>query len=215
MNFKFTNIEKIDFLFSKKIKSLDNLNEKVFILDQKHTDNIYLINELKDTQIKPVADSVITNLKGVAIGVRTADCVPGLIFDTQKLVVAAVHCGWRGTVKRIIIKTIEKMKEVYNSDLSDIVVMLGPSICGNCYGVGDDVISEFNKILSYKFYTKKENRYYIDLKEINKNFLIEIGIKKENIFVHTDCTYCKNNEYQSFRYHKNTLNFQISYIKLL
>ena len=215
MDFNFKNRDKIDFLFSKRISSLSDLNENVFLLNQKHTDEIYLIKEKKDTEIKPIADSVITNIKGIAIGVKTADCVPSLIFDTQKLVIAAVHSGWRGTAKKILIKTIEKMKEIYTSDFNDIVVMLGPSICGNCYSVGENVISEFKKILSYDFYTKKENRYHIDLREINKNLLIEDGIKKSNIFIHPDCTYCKNNEYQSYRYHKNTINFQISYIKLL
>lgn len=215
MDFSFKNRDKLDFLFSKRISSLCDLKEKVFLLNQKHTDEIYIIKEKKDTEIRPVADSVITHLKEIAVGVKTADCVPALIFDTENLVIAAVHSGWSGTAKKIIVKTIEKMKEIYNSNLSDIIIMLGPSICGRCYSVTNEVINEFKKILKYDFYLKKEDRYYIDLKDINKNLLIEKGIKKENIFIHPDCTYCKNDEYQSFRYHKNTLNFQISYIKLL
>ena len=215
MDFNFKNRDKIDFFFSKRLSSKDALGEKVFLLNQKHSDKVFIIKHPKDLILSPKADAVITNLCDVAIGVKTADCLPILIFDTNKLVIAAIHSGWKGTVKQIAIKTVKKMKEVFNSDFKDIVVMFGPAICGECYSVGSDVIDEFKKILKYDFYIQRNSKYYIDLKTINRNMLVEIGIDKEKIFIHPDCTFCKHEIYQSFRYHKDASSFQISYIKML
>jgi YfiH family protein len=200
--------------FSKRINGLEELNIKPFIAVQKHTDKIFLIKEKSDTTNRPIADALITNLKKIPIGVKTADCVPLLMYDIENNVIAAVHSGWKGTAQKIAVKTIKKMTEVYKSKPQNILIAVGPSICGRCYSVGKDVIEEFKKIISYDFYIKKDDRFFIDLKEINKNLLKDAGVEEKNIFIHPDCTYCKNEEYQSYRYHKNTLSFQISYIMI-
>lgn len=204
----------VKYYFSKRISGLDGLNIKPFIAVQKHTDNVFLIKEKSDTTKRPIADAIITDIKKTPIGVKTADCVPLLMYDLENNVIAAVHSGWKGTVQKIAVKTIKKMAEVYKSKPQNILIAIGPSICGKCYSVGEDVIKELKKIISYDFYIKKDDRFFIDLKEINKNLLKDAGVKEENIFIHPDCTYCKSEEYQSYRYHKNTLSFQISYITL-
>lgn len=200
--------------FSKRIKGLEELNIKPFISVQKHTDKIFLIKDKSDTINRPIADALITNLKKIPIGVKTADCVPLLMYDIENNVIAAVHSGWKGTAQKIAVKTIKKMAEVYKSKPQNILIAVGPSICGKCYSVGKDVIDELKKPISYDFYIKKDDRFFIDLKEINKNLLKDAGVEEKNIFIYPDCTYCKNEEYQSYRYHKNTLSFQISYIML-
>ncbi len=201
--------------FSKRLKDKEELGLEipVFLLNQKHTDDIVFLSSYDMIEKEFVADSIITNLKNVAVAVKTADCVPLLIADRKKRFVGAVHAGWMGTVKNIAGKTFEKIQEIFSVNSDDIFIAIGPSICGNCYVVKDDVMSEFKKNIDFSFYKQIDDSHFkIDLKDINKRLLIQSGIKEENIDIINECTYCKNNEYQSFRYHKNTYFYQISFI---
>ncbi|NLH39118.1 MAG: peptidoglycan editing factor PgeF [Elusimicrobia bacterium] len=200
--------------FSKRINSTDELGlKKLFLPVQKHTDNIIVIKEREMIDEKIVGDAVITDLRDIAVGVKTADCVPILLYDKKRNVVAAVHSGWRGTSKNIVDKTVHRMKSDFKSSSADILAAIGPSICGNCYTVGKDVVDELKNVID--FVPKKINdKFFIDLKDINRKLLIKAGLSKDHIYITSDCTYCKNEEYQSYRYHKNTRSFQISYIRL-
>ncbi|MEF3279482.1 MAG: peptidoglycan editing factor PgeF [Elusimicrobiota bacterium] len=203
--------------FSKKLKDYKDLslNIPVFLLNQKHTDNIIFLNDYNMLTQKITGDSIITNLKNVAIAIKTADCLPILIADKNKNFVSCVHSGWRGTAKNIAGKSVMEIKKNFSVSDENIVVAIGPSICKNCYIVRNDVIDEIRKIIDFKFYHEIDNEHFkIDLKEINVHLLIKEGIKPENIDIINDCTYCKNDEYQSFRYHKNTNFYQLSFIYL-
>jgi copper oxidase (laccase) domain-containing protein len=105
------------------------------------------------------------------------------------------------------------MKSEFKSSPSDIIAAVGPAICGRCYTVGSDVIDEMKKVIDF-IPVQSGDKFLIDLKEINRKLLVAAGVLDENISISPDCTYCKNNEYQSYRYHKNTKYFQISYIKI-
>ena len=88
-------------------------------------------------------DVYVTTLKGVAIGVRTADCVPVLLYDPVKKVVAAVHAGWKGTVLHISEKTVEMMIIKYGFHVEDIRALLGPSSGPDSFQVGPEVVERF------------------------------------------------------------------------
>lgn len=88
-------------------------------------------------------DALVTNLRGICIGVSTADCIPVLVYDTRHHVAAAIHAGWRGTVARIVEKTIVRMAEWYGSQPEDMVAQTGPGISLPSFEVGDEVYEAF------------------------------------------------------------------------
>lgn len=143
-------------------------------------------------------DALITDVPGCAIGVRTADCIPVLLYDPVHKVVAAVHSGWRGTLNRISQKVIFKMKDVWGTDPSSLKAVIGPGICRKCFQVGEEVVNYFkgNGINIDPIYTwdgpKGENMkggHHLDLIEENRIMLLEAGVPEDNIQLSGICTY--------------------------
>lgn len=200
--------------FSKKISKISELklNIPLFKLKQIHSDRVIVLRNKNMIENIYEGDAIITHLKNIAIGVKTADCIPILIYDHKNNIIAAVHSGWRGTVKKILAKTIETMIAEYSCHKKNLVLFFGPSICKKCYTVKEDVFEVFNKEFKKIDYEKRNEYYHIDLIKINLDMITEYGIKKENIYLFDGCTSCKNDEYQSYRKNKNTEKFQISYI---
>ena len=145
---------------------------------------------------------MITNLRGVAIGVRTADCIPVLLYDPVNKAAAAVHSGWRGTVAKIICNVINKMSSTYGTIPSDILAVIGPGICADCFQVGEEVALQFKEagfditsVWSFrgpKSEGDMSGGHHIDLKEACCQTLTDCGIKKENIQISDFCTYEDN-----------------------
>lgn len=88
-------------------------------------------------------DALITNERGLRIGVKTADCVPILLYDACHKAVAAIHSGWKGTVQNIISATITRMKAEFSTDPADIRAVIGPCIHVDAFEVGDEVYDKF------------------------------------------------------------------------
>ena len=150
-------------------------------------------------EIDGLCDGIITNEKNLMLLTVEADCVPVYILDPVKKAIAMVHSGWRGTVQRITENAIDLMKENYGSDVKDILIHFGPSICGNCYEVGMELIDEFKKILEcdevhkvFKPIVDKPEKYLLDVAESLRLSLIRYGIKEENISKTDICTYHDN-----------------------
>ncbi len=138
-------------------------------------------------------DVFVTTLPGVAIGVRTADCVPVLLYDPVKRVVAAAHAGWKGTVLHISEKTVELMTVRYRCDAADIRAVLGPSIGPKSFQVGEEVAEKFkeagfpmDEIWSFRGPgdgTPMSGGHHIDLWKANRWLLEQLGIPAESIEV--------------------------------
>ena len=170
-------------------------------------------------------DAMITNLPGVAIGVRTADCIPVLLYDPVKKAAAAIHSGWRGTVSKIVGKTVIKMQSTYASQPSDILAFIGPGICVDCFQVGEEVALKFketgfdiNSLWSFRGPKKgngMEGGHHIDLKEACRQTLVESGLKNENIQITGLCTYEDNDLLYSARKEGIECGRNITYIKIL
>jgi len=146
-----------------------------------------------DGQAVLEADGAVTDLPGVMLGVQTADCVPVLIADVSKRVVAAIHAGWRGTVARIVEQGCATMREEYGSRPEDLVAAVGPSIGACCYAVGEEVRSEFGAQFEYAealFRTTGDGQMHLDLWEANRRQLLDAGIPAERITVMGECTAC-------------------------
>ena len=136
-------------------------------------------------------DALITSLNGVAIGVRTADCVPILLYDPIGEAVAAVHSGWKGTLNRICQKTIFKMKLTYGTQPANLKTVIGPCICAESFQVGEEVVGYFKEQkfpMDEIWHFNKEmgespmyRGHHIDLAKTNRMLLEELGVKPENI----------------------------------
>ena len=147
-------------------------------------------------------DAVITATPGLFIAVRTADCVPVLLCDPVKNVVAAVHAGWRGTVKRIVTKTIEVMQNEFQCQPQDLHAAIGPSISQDSFQVGQEVVEEFSQA---HFPMDKICRVYgshgphIDLWAANAWLLEEAGMELQNIQIAGIDTYVDTGYYSARR----------------
>jgi YfiH family protein len=175
---------------------------------QTHTNNVEIVTKndcgkgiFKDGFCD--VDGLITNDSGVALVTQYADCTPLLFYDPVNRVVATSPSGWRGTVQQIGRRTVEVMTEKYGSRPEDIIAAVGPAIGRCCYEVDDPVINEIKKLSFLDFprcYTEKDNgKYMLDLKEVNREILINAGLRHENIDVSELCTACNADLLHSHR----------------
>ena len=181
----------------KLVSEIFNLPlSKVIIPQQTHSDNIGIVTTETLDYNWSDADALITQLPGVIIGVLSADCVPVLLVDPVKSVVAAIHAGWKGTAKSIVPKTIEKMHNLFGSDPLDIIAGIGPSISCNQYEVGEEVANHFRAESQVK---KVNGKSCLNLWIENEMQLLESGIQKENINVAGMCTFSNSELFYSAR----------------
>jgi len=152
-------------------------------------------------------DGMVTNEKGLLLCVLTADCVPVLILDPVKKAIAAIHSGWKGTAGLISVNAVKLMAEKYGTRPEDLVVAMGPCICGTCYEVSDDLIEPFLKNYTAdevsRIFTKKENgKYLLNLPLAIRLSLIKAGVMDGKI---SDPEYCtlENEEFPSYRRDKS------------
>jgi YfiH family protein len=153
-------------------------------------------------------DGLITALPGVMLGVGTADCVPVLIADVRKKVVAALHAGWRGTAARIVEQGVNTMRVEYGSQPQDLIAAVGPSIGPCCYSVGDEVQAEFQSNFPYAnelFRTvnhpeSSTKKIHLDLWKANQRQLLDAGLNETQITVVGECTSCSRDTHGSVRY---------------
>lgn len=175
--------------------------EDIVTSDQTHTANVRVITEADRgngiTKPRPYTDvdGMITNVPGLVLATFYADCVPLYFVDPVHHAIGLSHSGWRGTVARIGAVTVNRMREEYGSDPSDIYTAIGPSICQDCYEVSEDVILEFqssfdSEYWSSLFYKKENGKYQLNLWEANKIIMLEAGIKEEHISMPGICTCC-------------------------
>ena len=138
-------------------------------------------------------DAFVTNLPGVAIGVRTADCVPVLLYDPVRRVVAAIHTGWKGTVLHISQGAIDAMALEFKSRPADIRAVIGPGIGPDSFQVGEDVAAKFKKAgfpmdEIWSFHgpgngSPMSGGHHIDLFKANRWLLEDAGVLPSNIQV--------------------------------
>jgi polyphenol oxidase len=168
-------------------------------------------------------DASITNTPNLLLGIQTADCVPILLLDPKRRAVAAVHAGWRGTLQRIVEKTIGRMKMEFKTDPGDLLAAIGPAIGGCCYEVGTEVAAAFHSQFASapewfdELRTGDEpnplqwlNQFppghqpppknvHLDLRKANRAQLLSAGLNPRNIFVSDLCTACRPDLLFSYR----------------
>lgn len=140
-------------------------------------------------------DGLMTKEEGIPLVTFFADCVPLLFYDPKKKVIASSHSGWRGTVEKIGAKTVKKMEQEFGCKPEDILAVIGPSICQDCYEVSEDVAKEFERVFTREEYEemildKKNGKYQLDLWKANEDILLGSGIEKKHLAVTDLCTCC-------------------------
>ncbi len=159
---------------------------------QTHSINIVVIDRIpfEPAELNGV-DAVITGLKGVAVGVNTADCVPVILIDENASLIAAVHAGWRGAVADIVPATVERMKAL---SAKNIKAYIGPCICEKCFEVGDEVAERFPEFVIKRNYGVKP---HIDLQGFVMNQIENAGVEYPQKSI--PCTRCNPEHYFSAR----------------
>lgn len=147
-------------------------------------------------------DGYVTAARGVAIGVKTADCVPILLADETAGVIGALHAGWRGTVAGIAQAGVGKMV-VLGADPARIVAAIGPSIGPCCYMVGDDfaaaVAASPCADLCLPHLARRDGHLFADLPAMNTAILRAAGLRADNIDASGICTCCDTARFYSHR----------------
>ena len=194
-------------------KELGIEDRRLLLPRQVHGDKVLVIDEQfmqkpaeEQSKLLHGIDAVVTELKRTCIGVSTADCIPVLMYDSKRGVVAAAHAGWRGTVARIAEKTVAAMTGNYGCRTIDIHAIIGPGISLDSFEVGDEVYDTFRKsgfgmerIAKRYPAANGGEKWHIDLREANRQQLLSCGIDDNNIHVAAVCTYKEHDRFFSAR----------------
>lgn len=208
--------------FARLADALGAGKEDFVFTDQTHTTNVRkvtgqdagkgLIRERDYTDV----DGLITNEPGLILSAFFADCVPLYFVDPVRRAIGLSHSGWRGTVNRMGAATLAAMRREYGTSPADVICAIGPSICQDCYEVGEDVAAEFlsafagreREILrEQKTFTGETEgkgndgikKYQLNLWRANEIILEEAGVPKEHIAVTNICTCCNPDIFFSHR----------------
>ena len=209
----------------KFLSALDADKLPLITMRQFHSDVIHRI--ATQCAEAPSGDALITNAPGLLLAVQTADCVPILLADTKRHAVAAIHAGWRGTLARIVLKTLGRMRMEFGSQARDVVAALGPAIGQGCYEVGADVAQAFATqfppaaewfegpfaqlaegvdplwlpwlTMMPPGHVPPAPRVQLDLRAANRWQLMDAGVPEKQIDVNDLCTACQTDFLFSYR----------------
>jgi purine-nucleoside/S-methyl-5'-thioadenosine phosphorylase / adenosine deaminase len=237
LNLAFTDWDSRERVIANRNKFLRAIGAdtmRVVTLKQIHSDLSYLIDRSHTgANIRPEGDALFTREPGILLAVQTADCLPILLADTRRRAVAAIHSGWRGTLRRIAQKTLGRMRMEFGTRPEDVTAALGPGIGRCCYEVGSDVACEFHAqfpeaeewfdgpfhaltagrddpnwlpwlMMRPPGHPPATPRANLDLIAANRAILLEAGVPARQISVSGFCTACRNDILFSYRRERAT-----------
>ncbi len=147
-------------------------------------------------------DALTTDVPGILLGVKTADCVPVLLGDARNKVCAAVHAGWRGTAQAIVVAALARMRAEYGTRPADVYAGIGPAALACCYEIGREVIETFranfpdaDELLT----PTRPDHARIDLHRANRAQLVGAGVPAAQIHTAPLCTICRPDLFFSYR----------------
>ncbi len=164
----------------------------VAIQKQVHGDNITIVT---DPGMQGESDAMITALPDLGLAVSSADCSTIFLYDPKQKVIAAIHSGWKSTVKRITEKTIIKIKQEFNSRGRDLLAYMGPSVSAKNYRVGPEVAEQFE----HRYLLEHKGSLYLDVAKVNYDMLVENGVRHEHIQKSSICNFKYHNIFHSYR----------------
>lgn len=177
----------------------DSTPDRIVCAKQTHTTNIRRVigkdagkGVTREADYQDI-DGLVTNEPGLILCTSFADCVPLYFVDPVRGAIGLAHSGWRGTVNRMGEKMVQTMEKQFGSRPENLLVAVGPSICVDCYEVGEEVAEEFRKAFPKTEVLrkgKKEGKYQLDLWKANEAILFDAGIRKEHLEITDLCTCC-------------------------
>ena len=178
--------------------------QKTVLSHQVHSDMVRVVTDADclgfDHHLQPECDGLITDTPGLALMVFTADCTPILLSDPVTGAVGAVHAGWRGTALDIAGKAVKAMENAFGCDPKNIRAAIGPNIGVCCFETHEEVptamVETFGPAVE-KYIRKTGNKYYVNLKEINRHALSRSGVT--SIEISDECTACQHHRFWSHR----------------
>ena len=219
-------------IFEKNCRDYKNLCEiigenyiNVVKANQEHTKNVQVIDEkinidTPDFNLSKynATDGLVTNKSNIVLATTNADCILLLFFDPVKKVIANTHSGWKGTLQRISVETVEKMIKNFNCNPKDIICCICQSIRKCHFEVDSDVKDlfekEFSKLKNIIEFDKNKNKWYIDTVLINEKILENAGLKKQNIIDSGLCSVCNSELIHSYRVEKENYGLNTALINL-
>lgn len=195
----------------KRISKSIGFNWKDFVLsDQVHNTDIRLVTAedkgkgiIKDRDYHGI-DGLITNTVGIPLVTFYADCVPLYFVDMKNHAIGLSHSGWKGTVRRMGNATLQAMQQHFNTNPEDIIAVVGPSICQDCYEISEDVAKAFREEFTQEqlqniLHSKGNGKYQLNLWEANRQILLDTGIPSNHIHLSSVCTCCNSDLLYSHR----------------
>lgn len=170
---------------------------------QTHSNQVAVVDQTASLVEISDTDALVTNQPGLCICVQTADCVPIVLFDPVKRVIAAIHSGWRGTVQQIARQTISVMADQFGSNPGEFLAGIGPSISAANYEVGPEVVEQIQLVFpdtsTILFPSPNQGKAYLDLWEANRILLSQCGVPDAQIEISGLCTRAGDEEFYSAR----------------
>jgi purine-nucleoside/S-methyl-5'-thioadenosine phosphorylase / adenosine deaminase len=217
--------ERVEANRASFLKAVSTGTRPLVTLHQIHSDLIHVVESAP--QSAPSGDALLTRLPGLLLGIQTADCVPILLADTRRHAVAAIHAGWRGTLARVAVKTLGRMRTEFGTRPPDVVAALGPAIGRCCYEVGPEVAQAFDSqfpsaaewfdgpfaqlalgeeplnlpwmTMAPPGHTPVLPRVQLDLRAANRWQLADAGVPENRITASDLCTRCRRDLFFSYR----------------
>ena len=210
----FSPLEQCDFLLHGFVlrtianKNLGELTEQLGLrkpsivgLEQVHSKRILVVKKrsaLKRTKSKGY-DGILTDMRGVVLTVRVADCLPIFLVNPVLKIAGLIHAGWKGTLLGIAREGVNEACQVFGSHPKDLVAVLGPCIGKCCYRISESLAVLFPR--DCVSFTGRDIR--LDLVKVNLKQLLKSGVKRERIFSNGHCTYCERDLFYSYRRDKD------------
>ena len=199
--------------FSRMAAALGVERDKMVLSWQTHTVHVRRVTGedagkgvIRERDYRDV-DGLITDVPGITLVTLYADCVPLYLVDTVHRAIGLSHSGWRGTVRKMGQVTLEAMAEAFGTRPEDVTACIGPSICQDCFEVGEEVAREFLAAFPEKYHGqlikdgKRPGKYQADLWKANEAVFLEAGVSPERIHVTNICTRCNSSYLFSHRGH--------------
>lgn len=222
----FTDIQGIEWgwFFPDSGHNIDNIWDVIMPV-QTHSSNVGILTDRE--QVFEDTDALITFCTDLRIGVRTADCVPILLYSPDIRAVAAVHSGWKGTLGRIVVNVMDQLVD-FGADPVKMIAIIGNCICKECYEVSEELADLF-EVNGLDYAVVRNKRYcdplgiisfdnskpHLDLAGTILKILLENGIQSTSVFSTENCTRHSSLNLPSYRREPGTTARQITWIKLV
>jgi YfiH family protein len=199
-NYRVPELDDFDWLVYGFGTRRSTLPDPLATLHQIHSDTV--VSADGRTGCLGQGDALVTDTPGCRVAVKTADCVPILLVDARNRAVAAVHAGWRGTVRQIARRAVETLCRDFDTTVQNLHAAIGPAIGKCCFEVGPEVAAEFGH----------SGRVHVDLEEVNRRQLREVGIPGGQIYSAELCTMCRLEDFWSYRRDKEGAGRMLTFV---